>query len=67
MKTIIGNGLEWQTNGIQGTHAQAEDFIETQNEQKVNGFNNWRLPTLEEAMAMINTEKNHRHCLFKSW
>ena len=53
-------GLTWQQWGSNTgrKYTEAEEFIESLNEQKYAGFNDWRLPTLEEAMSLMKPKKN---------
>jgi hypothetical protein len=48
-------GLMWQRSGSTDyiTFADARNYIEELNRQKFAGYNNWRLPTLEEAMSLM--------------
>ena len=51
--------LMWQRGGsgeiVQGGLRGAEEYVRTLNAQKFAGFNDWRLPTLEEAMSLMTT------------
>ncbi len=38
-------------------YADAEKWIEDLNQQGYAGFNDWRLPTLEEAMALMESKE----------
>lgn len=54
-------GLMWQQSGSpeSGNYADAERYISELNGQKFAGYNDWRLPTLEEAMSLMEpTQKN---------
>lgn len=48
-------GLTWQQSGSKRTltHPDAEKYILYLNNQNFAGHNDWRLPTLEEAMALM--------------
>jgi hypothetical protein len=54
-------GLTWQQSGSTETmiHTKAQQYIRNLNKQKLAGYNDWRLPTLEEAMSLMEpTQKN---------
>lgn len=54
-------GLMWQQSGShkEMDYANAYQYIRTLNNEKFAGYNDWRLPTLEEAMSLIEpTQKN---------
>jgi hypothetical protein len=54
-------GLMWQQSGSTNllTYADAEKYVSDLNAKRFAGYNNWRLPTLEEAMSLMEpTEKN---------
>ncbi|NUM78266.1 DUF1566 domain-containing protein, partial [candidate division KSB1 bacterium] len=53
-------GLTWQQSGSEGriNYFAAEKYILDLNNQNFGGCNDWRLPTLEEAMALMETKKN---------
>ena len=48
-------GLTWQQSGSMNfmSYADAEKYILDLNNQNFGGYNDWRLPTLEEAMALM--------------
>jgi hypothetical protein len=52
-------GLIWQQSGSPSymTYADAEKYITDLNDKRFVGFNDWRLPTLEEAMSLMEREK----------
>lgn len=55
-------GLMWQQSGA-STHinlAAAEEYIRKLKADKFAGFNDWRLPTLEEAMSLMERQKQNR-------
>jgi len=57
-----GTGLEWQKQGS-GTamsYEDAEAFVHTLNERRYAGFTDWRLPTLDEAMSLMQPEPEQR-------
>ncbi len=50
-------GLTWQRGGSAGiTRDNAERYIERLNAERFAGLTVWRLPTLEEAMSLIEPE-----------
>ena len=53
-------GLLWQQSGSPNdmTFAEAQKYIEELNRQKFAGYNDWRLPTLEEAMSLMEPVQN---------
>jgi hypothetical protein len=52
-------GLMWQRggsgegNGLQGDRKDADEYVRGLNAKKYAGFDDWRLPTLEEAMSLM--------------
>jgi hypothetical protein len=57
-----GTGLEWQKQGS-GTamsYEDAEAFVSGLNERRYGGFTDWRLPTLDEAMSLMQPEPEQR-------
>ncbi len=53
-------GLMWQQSGSDKymNYDSARAFITQINEEKSEGYNDWRLPTLEEAMSLMEPETN---------
>jgi len=53
-------GLVWQQSGSSEgkTFADAEVYIQQINDENYGGFSNWRLPTLEEAMSLMQPKKS---------
>ena len=51
-------GLMWQQSGSRqsGNYQQAQTYIRQLNYTKFAGYNDWRLPTLEEAMSLMEQE-----------
>ena len=53
------SGLMWQRggsgerNGLQGDRKDADEYVRGLNAKKYAGFDDWRLPTLEEAMSLM--------------
>ncbi len=66
-KTIKGDkvvfdeasGLIWQQSGSSDsmTYDEAKNYIKELNEKGFAGYKDWRLPTLEEAMSLMEAEK----------
>jgi hypothetical protein len=62
--------LIWQQGGSKKemTFEEAEDYIRDLNKVKYGGYDNWRLPSLEEAMSLMKpSDKNskiHVECMF---
>jgi hypothetical protein len=54
-------GLTWQQSGSKDsmTYADAENYIRELNKKGVAGYNDWRLPTLEEAMSLMEPSEKH--------
>lgn len=54
-------GLIWQQGGSPDfmTYEKAEEYISQLNADRFAGFTDWRLPTLEEAMSLMETEKKN--------
>jgi len=52
-------GLRWQQAGSARsmTFAQAQENVADMNRQKFSGYEDWRLPTLEEAMSLMEPKK----------
>lgn len=53
------SGLMWQQAGSQGemNYRDAKDFIAALNKDRFAGFHDWRLPTLEEAISLVEPAK----------
>ncbi len=53
-------GLTWQQSGSPEslTFATGQEYIQKLNDQKYANYNDWRLPTLEEAMSLMKPTKN---------
>ncbi|UJS18740.1 MAG: DUF1566 domain-containing protein [Candidatus Jettenia sp.] len=55
------SGLMWQQSGSQDdmNYEKAKDYVSKLNSEQFSGYNDWRLPTLEEAMSLMEpTHKN---------
>ncbi len=52
-------GLTWQQSGSKDymKFKSAQDYIDSLNAEKFGGFNDWRLPTLEEGMSLMAPKK----------
>ncbi len=54
----LSTGLFWQQSGSESvTYSEVQDYIEGLNRQQFSGYDNWRLPTLEEAMTLMEPDK----------
>lgn len=54
-------GLMWQRGGIDiGSIRQIQRQAAKLNKKQMGGFSDWRLPTLEEAMSLMEPEKNDK-------
>lgn len=60
--------LTWHQSGsdIPMTFHDAEKYIMNLNIEKRDGFTDWRLPTLEEAMSLMEKNKNHNGLFLNS-
>lgn len=52
-------GLIWQKSGSERplTYKEAQEYIEELNLQRFAGYENWRLPTVEELMSLLDPKK----------
>jgi hypothetical protein len=55
------SGLKWQQGGSQSfmNYETAKEWIQGLNRKGFAGYHDWRLPTLEEAMSLMETEKKN--------
>jgi hypothetical protein len=62
-KVVIdkNSGLMWQHGGSPGymTYEKAKEYIDKLNRERFAGFDEWRLPTLEEAMSLMEPEQKN--------
>gem|GEM_PF-2289439 len=60
-KVVIDHatGLMWQQSGSRDSsdYANAEKYIRDLNQQRFTGYHDWRLPTLEEAMSLMEPKQ----------
>ena len=56
-------GLTWQQSGSLNNmkHDEAKKYIKHLNTNRFADYNNWRLPTLEEAMSLMEPEKKNNN------
>lgn len=56
-------GLTWQQSGSPNsmTYAEVEQYIRDLNNQRFGGYSDWRLPTLEEAMSLVEPTKKSNY------
>ena len=54
-------GLIWQRGGSENmlNFDKTMDYIKELNQNNFAGFNNWRLPTLKEAMALMESQRTN--------
>lgn len=62
-------GLMWQRDGSSSDLAPeaARQYVRDMNAQMLGGYNNWRLPTLEEAMSLLETAPKNDLTPDSSW
>lgn len=65
----LKTGLMWQRGGLDiNSLRQIRKDIATTNEEGFAGYNDWRMPTIEEAMSLMESEPNgkgvHLHSCF---
>lgn len=65
-------GLLWQQGGSfeSMTYERALAYVAQMNEKKLGGYNDWRLPTLEEAMSLMESKKRgelYLDSVFDGW
>lgn len=55
--------LMWQQSGsLKGMrYAEANKYIEQLNQNRFAGYNNWRLPTLEEGMSLMESKEENNY------
>jgi len=55
------SGLTWQQAGsrVEMTFAETKSYIDNLNLVRLAGFNDWRLPTLEEATTLMEPQKKN--------
>ncbi len=55
------SGLTWQQGGSNSrmTYKSAQEYIDDLNAKEFGGYGDWRLPTLEEAMSLMEPEKKN--------
>jgi hypothetical protein len=56
----LATGLMWQQSGSPKymNYEKAINYFRELNQQKFAGYNDWRLPTIEEAMSLMEPKKN---------
>ncbi len=55
------SGLMWQRSGSQDdmSYEKAKNYISKLNHDQFAGYNDWRLPTLEEALSLMESTKKN--------
>ena len=61
----VTTGLMWQQSGSlkNAEHAETQNHIVALNSGNFAGFNDWRLPTLEESMSLMEPKKSKKEGL----
>ena len=60
----LRGGVMWQRGGCDITnHRHVAEYIDELNRQKFAGYDDWRLPTMEESMALLGPERNRKGLL----
>jgi hypothetical protein len=58
-------GLMWQENGSDRlNYEEAQEYISRLNSDKFAGLSDWRLPTLEETMSLMEAKQNDDNGLY---
>ena len=66
--TDLRTGIMWQRGGCDiTTIKQVQLYVQKLNQEKFSGFDDWRLPTAEEAFSLLESSKNDKglylhHC-----
>lgn len=67
----LRSGVMWQRGGCDiGNHRHVAEYINDLNRQQFAGHDDWRLPTMEEALALLGPERNDKGLLISqafSW
>lgn len=61
--TVIdqSTGVMWQREGLDITATRTmRRNVEKLNKEEFAGYSDWRLPTMEEAMSLMETQQNHK-------
>jgi len=58
--TDAGAGIMWQRQGYEriNTFRHIQKYIQRMNDDRYNGYDDWRLPTVSEALCLLQKEKN---------
>lgn len=52
------SGLMWQQDGVYGNIEEVRTKLDQMNSERFAGYTDWRLPTIEEAMTLVEKEAN---------
>ena len=59
--TDLRTGVMWQRKGCDiTTIRQAQSYVQELNRKNFAGFNDWRLPTMEEALSLLEPARNDK-------
>lgn len=59
--TDLKTGIMWQRGGCDiGAIRHVQSYVDDLNKQKFAGFNDWRLPTMEEALSLMVPVQNEK-------
>jgi hypothetical protein len=63
--TDRATGLMWEKGGSSSVlhYREAKKYVSRLNKDKFSGYNDWRIPTLEEVCSLLEREINERCCI----
>lgn len=60
----LQSGVTWQRGGCDiANHRNVAAYVQSLNQQKFAGHDDWRLPTIEEALSLLGPERNDKGLL----